>query len=272
MHPKGGLTHEDAKQVARRLDDTGQIDFFDISLGTFHNLFLVEGSMHTPLAYTVALSAGIRSVVDLPVYATNRINDPHLAESLLEQRPRGHGQHGAGPDRGPGAAQQGAAKAGRRISATASPATRGASAAWAWGTPSAACRTRRPETRRHWAPAPLYPASRPKRVVVVGAGPAGLEAARVAALRKHRVMVFEKNQRSGGQNLLAARGGRPAGDPGGHPLADFSQIEKPGHRLAPGHRGHRGNGAGRKAGRGGGGHRIGRPRKNPFPASTAPPG
>ncbi|MBT6504314.1 MAG: mycofactocin system FadH/OYE family oxidoreductase 2, partial [Deltaproteobacteria bacterium] len=48
MHPRGGLTHEDAKQVAIRLEQTEQIDFFDISLGTFHNLFLVEGSMHTP--------------------------------------------------------------------------------------------------------------------------------------------------------------------------------------------------------------------------------
>ena len=72
------------KNVAQRLDQARQIDFINISLGTFHNLFLVEGSMHTPLAYTTPLSAGIRSVVNLPVYATNRINDPHLAEKILE--------------------------------------------------------------------------------------------------------------------------------------------------------------------------------------------
>jgi pyruvate/2-oxoglutarate dehydrogenase complex dihydrolipoamide dehydrogenase (E3) component len=45
----------------------------------------------------------------------------------------------------------------------------------------------------------------PKKVVVVGAGPAGLEAARMAALRKHRVIVFEKDDEVGGQNLLAAK-------------------------------------------------------------------
>ena len=84
MHPRGGLTHEDAQEVARRLEASGQIDFIDISLGTFHHLFLVEGSMHTPLAYTLPLSAGIRSVVKLPVFATNRINDPRLAEKVLE--------------------------------------------------------------------------------------------------------------------------------------------------------------------------------------------
>ncbi|NNK01279.1 MAG: mycofactocin system FadH/OYE family oxidoreductase 2, partial [Desulfatitalea sp.] len=52
MHPKGGITHADAKEIARRLQAQGRIDFIDISLGTFYNLFLVEGSMHTPLAYT----------------------------------------------------------------------------------------------------------------------------------------------------------------------------------------------------------------------------
>jgi hypothetical protein len=46
---------------------------------------------------------------------------------------------------------------------------------------------------------------RQRRVVVVGAGPAGLEAARVAAARGHAVIVFEAADRPGGQLLLAAR-------------------------------------------------------------------
>ncbi len=44
----------------------------------------------------------------------------------------------------------------------------------------------------------------PRRVVVVGAGPAGLEAARVAALRGHDVVLLEAGSRPGGQVLLAA--------------------------------------------------------------------
>jgi 2,4-dienoyl-CoA reductase-like NADH-dependent reductase (Old Yellow Enzyme family) len=47
-----------------------------------------------------------------------------------------------------------------------------------------------------------------RRVVVVGAGPAGLEAARVAAERGHNVIVFEAAERPGGQILLAARAPR----------------------------------------------------------------
>ena len=85
MHYRGGITFEDAKRIAVCLETTGLIDFLDLSLGTFLNLFLVEGSMHTPLAYTVPLAAGIRSVTTLPVFCTNRINDPYLAKKILEE-------------------------------------------------------------------------------------------------------------------------------------------------------------------------------------------
>jgi mycofactocin system FadH/OYE family oxidoreductase 1 len=49
-------------------------------------------------------------------------------------------------------------------------------------------------------------ASRPQRVLVVGAGPAGLEAARVAALRGHQVRVVDSAQRPGGAVRAAAAG------------------------------------------------------------------
>ena len=45
----------------------------------------------------------------------------------------------------------------------------------------------------------------PRRVMVVGGGPAGLEAARIAAKRGHRVLLFEKEDHLGGQLRLAAR-------------------------------------------------------------------
>lgn len=50
----------------------------------------------------------------------------------------------------------------------------------------------------------IQPATRSKKVMVIGGGPAGLEAARVAALRGHRVTLYEKDSAVGGQLSLAA--------------------------------------------------------------------
>ncbi|MEM8837603.1 MAG: FAD-dependent oxidoreductase [Pseudomonadota bacterium] len=56
-------------------------------------------------------------------------------------------------------------------------------------------------------PSKIERAEASRRVVIIGGGPAGMEAARVAALRGHAVTLFEAQQRLGGQILLAATGG-----------------------------------------------------------------
>ncbi|UCB43614.1 MAG: FAD-dependent oxidoreductase [Dehalococcoidales bacterium] len=50
----------------------------------------------------------------------------------------------------------------------------------------------------------IQPAEKVKKIVVVGGGPAGMEAARVAALRGHRVVLYEKAPKLGGQLIVAA--------------------------------------------------------------------
>ena len=59
--------------------------------------------------------------------------------------------------------------------------------------------------RESQLPHRIEPAPEPRRTVVVGAGPAGLEAARVLAERGHSVVLFEKERQTGGQLRLAAR-------------------------------------------------------------------
>ena len=62
-----------------------------------------------------------------------------------------------------------------------------------------------PVTSRERTWATLEPAKQKKRVVVVGAGPAGMEAALVAHARSHEVIVFDKNNQVGGQVHLASK-------------------------------------------------------------------
>jgi NADPH-dependent 2,4-dienoyl-CoA reductase/sulfur reductase-like enzyme len=62
-----------------------------------------------------------------------------------------------------------------------------------------------PVTGREAELAELVPAAAPRRVVVVGGGPAGLEAARVAAGRGHEVILYEAGPALGGQVLVAGR-------------------------------------------------------------------
>ena len=204
MHPKGGLTLEDTKKIAARLEAAGQLDFMDLSLGTFHNLYLVEGSMHTPLAYTVPLSAGIRSVVNLPVYCTNRINDPHLAEKILED---GQGDMInmvraliADPEL-PNKAREGRDDDIRQCIAC----NQGCIGRMGLGYTIGCMQTPAAGNEKELGIGTLKQCDVPKRIVVVGAGPAGLEVARVAALRKHNVIIFEKGHEVGGQNILAGK-------------------------------------------------------------------
>ncbi len=204
MHPKGGLTLEDTKRIAARLEATGQIDFMDLSLGTFYNLFLVAGSMHTPLAYTVPLSAGIRSIVNLPVFCTNRINDPHLAEKILEN---GHADM-IGMVRAlicdpelPAKGWEGRTEDIRHCIAC----NQGCIGRMGVGYRLGCIQNPAVGEEKSLGIGSLESCNIPKKIVVVGAGPAGLEAARVASLRRHKIVLFEKNEEVGGQNIIAGK-------------------------------------------------------------------
>ena len=201
----GGLTLDDAKQIAMRLEATGHLDYFNLTLATFYNLYLVGGPMHLPLGYAVPLAAGIKEVARLPVFATGRINDPAMAERVLAE-----GQADMiGVVRGQIADPDFARKAreGRTEEIRYCIACNQNCYGRVGLNKTIGC-VQNPfvghedtEGESH-----LRPALRKKRIMVVGGGPAGMWAAKIATLRGHQVTLYEKAEELGGQVLLAAKG------------------------------------------------------------------
>jgi mycofactocin system FadH/OYE family oxidoreductase 2 len=201
----GGITLEDAKKIAKALEDTGNIDFVDLSLSTFYNLYLVGGSMHMPLGYTVPLAAGIKEAVRLPVFATGRINDPVFAEKVLAAGQADMIGMVRAQICDPNMARK--AKEGRLDEIRYCVADNQSCYGRVGLNRSIECiqnpfigherdedELNLPQTR--WE----------KRVMVIGGGPAGMWAAKIAALRGHDVTLYEKESSLGGQINIAMKG------------------------------------------------------------------
>jgi mycofactocin system FadH/OYE family oxidoreductase 2 len=202
---QGGLTLEDTKEMARRFEAAKNIDFIDLTLATFYNLYLVGATMHTPLGYTIPLAAGIKSVVSLPVFCTGRINDPVMAERVLA-----NGQADMiGMVRAqicdPGMANK--AKEGRLEEIRYCVADNQGCYGRVGLNKNIGC-IQNPDIgyEKERGAGSLKPAPIKKRVMIVGGGPAGLRTAETAARRGHKVTLYEKADRLGGQVNIAALG------------------------------------------------------------------
>ncbi len=198
-----GLTLDDVREIARRLEATGQLDFINTSIGEFHNLYMVEGSMHTPPGYQLFVSAGIREVVKLPVFCTGRIKDPVQAERILREGLADMVDVVRGQICDPEFTRK--AREGRTESIRLCISCNQYCIGRMGLNLSLGC-IQTPATGNELRfPRPLPPQNLKRRptLLVVGGGPGGMQAAKVAAQRGFRVKLYERQQELGGQvNLL----------------------------------------------------------------------
>ncbi len=199
---EGGTTLPEAVEVARMVEAQGLVDYINTSLGVATaTLHMIEASMRVPPGYALFVPSAIRKAVELPVVGVGRFKDPLQAERALEE---GHCDL-VGVVRGQIADASFAAKAraGRtediRLCLSCNQECVGRMGLNRW----VGC-IEAPSTGREALEGGRRRAPRPKHVVVVGAGPAGLQAALAAAGRGHQVVVMEAAARPGGQLRLAA--------------------------------------------------------------------
>jgi mycofactocin system FadH/OYE family oxidoreductase 2 len=203
---EGGLSAEDMAEIARRLAGSGLVDFLSIIGGAAHTAALqaqVVPNMSYPVGLFVPLAAAIKvAVPDIPVFHASRIVDPVHADQILAD--------GAidlvgmtraliaDPDL-PRKAREGRIEDIRVCVG----ANEGCIDRIYQGKPVTCIQN--PGVSREGEISEPTPAATRRRVVVVGAGVAGLEAARVSALRGHRVVLLEREVEVGGQVLMASR-------------------------------------------------------------------
>jgi len=204
----GGYTLDDMLIMAPMLTKTGKLDYLNVSAGGYVMASTIIEPMYYPLNSFVYCAAAIKRVVDIPVFARGRITDPDQAEQILANNQ---------------ADMVSMVRANIADSEFANKARKGrveeirkciGCNEGCWGvqgrlgayTNGISC-TMNPATGREGEPGwgEVELAAVKKRVMIIGGGPAGLETARVAALRGHQVSLYDRGSELGGQTLIAAK-------------------------------------------------------------------
>lgn len=196
-----GLMMDEALESCLRLEPL--VDYVNVTAGTSASL---GGAVHIvpPMAYRNAYLASdasrFRNALGVPVFVAGRINQPHEAEAVLVEG----SADVCGMTRALICDPEMPAKAeeGRTDDIRACIACNQACIGHFHRGVPISC-IQHPETGRELKFGTLVPAARPKKVMIVGGGPAGMKAAAIAAARGHQVTLYEASGQLGGQALLA---------------------------------------------------------------------
>ncbi|MDE1464096.1 dimethylglycine demethylation protein DgcA [Spartinivicinus poritis] len=205
FHPDG-LNHDDMKQIAKYYNDTGMIDFFGVigsGCDTHNTLANVIPNMSYPPEPFLHLAAGIKEVVEVPVIHAQNIKDPNQAQRILEE---GYVDfvgmtraHIADPHLITKIKMNQVDQIRQCVGANYCIDRQ-------YQGLDVLCIQNAATSRESTMPHIIEKTEGTiRKVVVVGGGPAGMEAARVAAERGHQVTLFEKADELGGQITTAAK-------------------------------------------------------------------
>jgi 2,4-dienoyl-CoA reductase-like NADH-dependent reductase (Old Yellow Enzyme family)/thioredoxin reductase len=200
---KSGMKLEETKVIAGLLEAAGA-DMIHVSAGAYPSdgeLALVEATATPPMSFPrgcfVHLAEEIKKHVSVPVIAVGRINDPVLAEKILVEKKADLISIGRGlfaDPQLPNKAASGRLEEIRKCLAC----NRCIDALMKFNDPELYVKCSINASSGKERDYRIMPVDQPGNVLVVGGGPAGMEAARVAAMRGHMVCLHDANNQLGG--------------------------------------------------------------------------
>ena len=194
----GGITLNDSIRIARLLQEEG-VDVLHVSAGIYESLPTLLEPMSYDQGWRSYLAANIKQAVEIPVITVGVVREPVFAERLISEDQADFVAIGRGlladPDWPIKAEQGNVSEIQRCIGCNEGCLNQRL-------TKSIQCSVN-PETGREKKFKVLPLKKKHIKLVIVGGGPAGLEAARVSALRGFHVILFEKEPYLGGQMRLA---------------------------------------------------------------------